>query len=223
MLDKRVPPVIGRIDGHPPRHRADPGDPAIRRRDADRAAEIRAEADRRHVGGDSGAGPAARASCGHVEIERVARQPENAVGGVHVMRELRRVRLADQDGTCGPQPLDRDDVLLGDEMLVDLRPERRPQILRVQDVLDDEGDALERTRILAACQTPVARIRLRQRVRVYGADRIDRWVQRVELASETDRRPRGRYPPAGPRRRRSRRRTSHGVRGASISPFGRVT
>ena len=143
MLDKRVPPVIGGIDGNPSRHRTNPCDPAIRRRDPDRAAEIRAETDRRHVGGDRGAGPSARAPRRDVQIDRIARQPKDFVGGVDVMCKLRSVRLPDQHGTRGPQPLDRDDVLVRDEMLVDLRPKRRPKALRVQDVLNDERDALE--------------------------------------------------------------------------------
>ena len=62
-------------------------------------------------------------------------------------------------------------------MLVDRGPERRAESGRLDDVLDDERHALERSRTLAYAQAPVALGGVLEGARVDGADGVDGGVE----------------------------------------------
>src|SRR5207253_7268760 len=97
---------------------------AIRRGAAERAAQVRALGERTHAGGEGNGGPAARAAGGEGEVPRVPRGPEHSVGGVGTEGELRRVRLAQDDGAGRLQTLDDHGVFVRHVLLEERSEER---------------------------------------------------------------------------------------------------
>ena len=78
---------------------------------ADRAAAVGAERERPLAGGDRRGGATRRAARGAREVPRIARGAEERAVGQRLVAELRRGRLADQDGAGLAEPPHRDRVL----------------------------------------------------------------------------------------------------------------
>ena len=127
--------------------RADADQRLVRRRAADRVAGVAAEADRAEVGRDGRGGAAAR-SGGHaierVRIARVAGQ-DRVHRLVRAERELRHVRLGEHDRAGVLDALHQERVLVRDESLERQRAGGALQADRLEVVLDDRRDAVERT------------------------------------------------------------------------------
>src|SRR5262245_58627173 len=83
-------------------------DAAEGRGDADGAAPVGADGQRRKAGRDRRAGAAARSAGRQIRIPWIARDPEERIVGHALVTELGRVRLAEEDGARALQPLDDD-------------------------------------------------------------------------------------------------------------------
>ena len=154
-------------------------DPAHRGRLADRAAGVRAERERRLVGGDRG-GRAAGGAAGHLrQVPRVVDRPEPGVlrGGAH--RELVHVGLADEDRARIAQPPGDGGLIRRVPALEDLRPAGRRRPDGGEQVLDRDRHAGQRAERLARRPPAVDVARLRQRVlRGHVQERLDLAVNR---------------------------------------------
>ncbi len=139
---------IGSVPRQPAVGRLQAEDAAQRRRHADRAVGVRAEADRHLAGGDRGGRAARRAAGDAGEVVRVARRPVVRVLGREAVGVLVHVERADQDGAGALEAGDERRVDGGGRTLaLDLRAGARRQAGDVEQVLDREGHAGERQRV----------------------------------------------------------------------------
>src|SRR5204863_5514940 len=125
--------------------RLDAGDAAERRRAADRAAGIGADAAENETSRDPGAGAAAAAGGEMVGVPGVARRRLREVEARTAIGEFMRRRLADQRRAGGVQLLGAGGVSVGDVVLQDLRLAGRRDALGVDDVLEADLDAVQRS------------------------------------------------------------------------------
>ena len=119
-------------------------EPAARRGDADRAAQVAGVGEPDHPRGDGGRAPARRASRREVGIPRVSGRAVARVLGDRPQTELGRVRLAHDDCAGFPKPSHVHAVVVGDpvaERGAALR--RRKAFGRRQQILDPDRDAAE--------------------------------------------------------------------------------
>jgi hypothetical protein len=145
-----VPGQLPRIDGHQSGRGAESHDAAEGRGRAQRSAQIRAVGERAHPAREGHRRTAARAATGEGEVPGIPRHPEDRVEGVPTRSELRRVRLADDDGARGLQPGHGQRILGGNVALVDLRAPRGADPLGGREVLDGHRHAVERAERAAA-------------------------------------------------------------------------
>ena len=118
-----------------------------RRRNPDRASGIGAERGERHAGGDRNSRTAARAARRPRGIVRVAHRTEGGVFARRAVRELVEVRLADDDRARLPQTGDRHRVGGRDVSLAHARRRRRRKAFDVDQILDGDRDAVQRTAV----------------------------------------------------------------------------
>ena len=116
------------------------------------------------------------------EIPRVPRDAEQRAVGQGLVAELRRRRLADEDGAGLAQPADGHRVLGRHLVGEDQRAHRRPDALGEQQILDRERHAVERAEqvppaITAASARRAAVARL---VRGHGDERVHRRLERLD-------------------------------------------
>ena len=116
---------------------------------ADRAARVRADRQRRLVGGDGRRGAAAGAAGDPLEVPRVARVAVRRVLGGRAHRELVHVGLAEDRQPGGLDPLDERRVVRRHPALEDLRAGRGRLALGHDDVLDGDRHAGQRVQLLA--------------------------------------------------------------------------
>ncbi len=92
MPDRQPAPALARVgrERHARPRRLETEQPALRRRDADRAAAVGGVRHRQHAGDDRRRGPARRAAGRMLEVPRVAAGPVQARLRVGVQPELRR-------------------------------------------------------------------------------------------------------------------------------------
>ena len=153
------------------------------RRPAQRATEVGALGQRAHAGGQRGGRASAGAAGGAVEVPRVARGAEDGIDRVRTEGELRRVRLADDDGAGRPEPLDDQRVLVGDVALEELRAIRRPQPARGRDVLDAHRHAEQRRQRGVSLQRGRGAPGLPQgRVPCERDDGVHLWIDGIDAA-----------------------------------------
>ena len=151
-------------------------DPAERRRLADRAAGVRADAERRVIRGDRDRRAATAAAGDRVEVPRVGRRPVGAVLGRRAHRELVHVRLAEDHGSDRAQLFGDVRVVRRDVPLEDPRAGRRLAALDRDEVLERDRDAEERmqgiergaTVATGHSEAGVRRVRLVERAVVEG-------------------------------------------------------
>ena len=160
------------IGRHVVRHEAErlleADDAAAGRRNARRAASIRADCERADAD-RSGRRCAARgAAAGAAGVVGVAGSAEQRRLGERHVAELRRRRLAHQDRAGGFQARDRHGVGCGNVVLVHERREGRAHALGVDEVLHVQRYAVERPEIIAARDGLVGGFRIAQRL--VGAD-----------------------------------------------------
>ena len=135
-------------------------EPAARRGDADRAAQVAGVGERDHPRGDGGRAPARRATRRELGIPRVPRRAVARVLGDRPHAELGRVRLADDDRAGFAKPAHVRAVVVGDpvaERGAALR--RRKALGRRQQILDPDRDAAERVAHRPASPRPPRRAR----------------------------------------------------------------
>ena len=122
-----------------------PTTPQNAARDADRAAGVASERQRDLSRGENCRRASARASCHAVERPRVVCGAEQVVHRRDAPRELVRLRLADEDRSRVARPADGFGVAFRDVRVEHGRAVRGADAGRVEQVLDAERDALERT------------------------------------------------------------------------------
>ena len=148
----------------------------MRRRSANRVAGVGAQSRLAHVRCD-GSGGAAAGPRGHaierVRIPRIAGQ-DRVHGLVGREREFRHVGLREHDGAGLADALDLERVFVGDEPLKCKGARRRGQVARLEVVLHDHRNAVQRANEPFAPETGVERVGGAQRVRVHDDDRVDR-------------------------------------------------
>ena len=137
---------VGRLEDAGARDRAvgrlEAVDAAVGRRAHDRARGLRAERPRHHAGGDRGGGAARRGAGGPREVVRVAR----AAGLVHA--ELGGHGLAEHRAAGAARVEDDARVVAGREAApTSSLPIVGRQVARVEDVLDAERHAVQRSRL----------------------------------------------------------------------------
>ena len=113
------------------------------------APAVRAHRDRSHPGGDRGSRAARGPSARQRRVPGVGGAAEQRRFGEGLVPELRRRRLADQDGTGGPQPGHGDGVDRRHVAFEGQRSEGGAHAGRVDEVLHRERDAVERSERLA--------------------------------------------------------------------------
>ena len=121
-----------------------------RGRDARRAAAVGGHADRPDAGRDGDGSAAARSTRRARRAPGVARAAEQRRIGQRLMAELRRRRLAEQEGAGLLQPRDGHGVLLRHVVLVQQRAEGGANAGRVDEVLGGVGDAVQQAERPAA-------------------------------------------------------------------------
>ena len=137
---------IHAVHRHPPPARLEADDAAARCGQADRAARVGADADVAEARRERSRVPARRAA------GRAPREPRVLDGAVpvvlarHAPGELVQVRLADDDGTGGNEPLDRGRGARRDVVGVDARAVGRANARGVDQVLDEESAPVQRPR-----------------------------------------------------------------------------
>ena len=147
------------------------------------AARVGALAERHHAGGQRHAGAARGAAACQREVERVARGPEQRVARVAAGAELGRVRLAEHDA---PRPADgrhHQRVPIGHVIPEEQRAIGRPHALRLVEVLDADGQPMERRQGVAAHDGGLGGPRLGARAVVARRDhRVDVRVPALDAA-----------------------------------------
>ncbi len=180
-----VEPVRDRITADHPVRRFEPREPAVARGDADRTAAVGGGRDRGEAGGERGGRAAAGAAGVPLAVPRVPRRAEQQVGRVAGRRELRRVRLAHHDGAGGAEA--------GDHRGVHRRrrrprerhgAERGPHARHIGDVLHQERQPGERTRIVAVGDQTIEDPRI---VECLRPERHHRAQVRIESLDTADR------------------------------------
>ena len=138
----------------PPEPRLEADDAAPRRRDAHRAAHVAALGERHAARRDRGAAAARRAAGRAVEVVRVAGDAPQRAVGLQRVGELRRRRLADDDGAGPAQGGDDVGVAVGHPVLEGVRAERRAVAGDRRGVLDRDGHAVQHAERVAAGDAP---------------------------------------------------------------------
>ena len=144
-----VPPREAHALRNPPVGRLEADQPAQRRRNADRAAAVRAETDGPESGGHRGRRAAARAARCALEIPRVARGAEERIVGERLVAELRGVGLAEDDRAGRAQATHRDGVFFRDQVGEEPGAAGGAQAARVEHVLQRHRYSVEWTERLA--------------------------------------------------------------------------
>ena len=121
----------------------------------------------------------ARAAGGARGIPRVVGRREDQVVAGTAVAEFRNIGLADDDGTRRLQALDHDIVFGRNKILVDDRSRCGPDALRVDQILDPDRDARQRTDRPAGHDVGLDRLRLLPRH--IGCGRAEGAEDRVEL------------------------------------------
>ena len=145
---------------------------------AQRAAEVGAVGDGDHAGGQRDGGAAATAPATAAQVVGVARRAEDGVEGVRARPEFGRVALAQDDRTGGAQALDDEVVLVGHVVGVDGRAEGRADARRRDEVLDHDGQPVQRARRPARGEGGVGAIGVGQGA--LGEERADRVDARID-------------------------------------------
>ena len=169
---------------HDPGRRLDRGDPAAVGRVAQRAADVVAEPERAHPGGDRRRLAAARAAGGDVGVPRVPGHPVQRRIGLHPQAEVGQVRPPEQDRPCRPHPLDDRRVHRRDR----LRTPRHPRGRRAGDVdvlLHRERHAVQRTERQPVGHRPIGVGGLVGGARERGRDhRVERPVHVLDASEQ---------------------------------------
>ena len=172
-----VPGGGHRVDGDEPRRGAQADHATKGRGDSQRAAEVAALGQRTHAGSERDRAAARRAAARECRVPGISGGAEHRVEGVGAGAVLRRVGLADHDRSRGLQPLDDQTVLVRDVMLEDLRAPRRADPARGREVLDRNGNAVQRPELRASRERAGGRARRGQRlIRGDRAVRVERRV-----------------------------------------------
>ena len=125
------------------------GDAAVVRGQADRAAEIAADAERREPGGDCGRFTPAGAAGGSLGVPGVDGATEDEVVRFPPERELGGVRLRDRDAPRSGKPVDDDGSPVGHVVGEEPGAAGRAHAGDVERVLDRERHAVQRTDLIA--------------------------------------------------------------------------
>ena len=145
---------------------------------AQRAAEVGAVGDGDHARGQGDGRAAAAAPATAGEVVGVARRAEDGVEGVRAGAELGDVALAQDDRAGGAQPLDDEVVLIRHVVGVDGRAEGRADARRRDEVLDHDGQPVQRARRPARGEGGVGGIGVGQGA--LGEERADRVDARID-------------------------------------------
>ena len=173
-----------RIDGHHAAGRLQAEDAAEAPRDANRAAAIRPDRQRRQAGRHRGGRAAAGAARRFGRIPGIPADPgERRVGGA-LPPEFRRRRLAHHDPAGSLQSLDDGGVLGRNVVREDARPEPRPDPSGNHEVFDRERHAVQRAEPVSAQDGGLGRSRLRPGgIRRHGAEGVE---SRIEVGDSIE-------------------------------------
>ena len=134
-----------------------------------------------------------------VVIPRISRASEYVVERVGAGRELRAVRLAENDRARLAKPADDERIFLRHVVCVDRRAERRAQPRDGRDVLDADGQPAERSRIVALLDPAIELRGIFERMRIQRDDGVERGVVlRDTLETGLDRFDDGHFPRRDP-------------------------
>ena len=177
----RVPDVVDAAVGHQPRRRTQADDVVERGGVPDAPAQIGSIGDRQHPGSQRGTGAAAASACRPVQRPGVPRRAEDIVEGVRAGAELGRVGLAHDDRAGRAEPFH--DQAVGDGNVVGERAGAvgGADAGRVVEILDRDGQTVQRPERLAARDPAVRLVGVVQRALLPQADnRVDPRVDRVD-------------------------------------------
>ncbi len=147
--------------------RLDADDSTVGGRDADRASGVRPDGERHDPGRNGGGGPAARPSGGAAGVDRVVGLADRGMGdAIGVFEEI---GLAEEDRSGIAQPGDKRGVCVGERRCDRPCPVARGRAAHVDQVLDRDGHAVERTQVPPRTEVLAGLVRLR--ARAVGEDR----------------------------------------------------
>ena len=141
---------MGAVIGCAAGGRPDRRDPAKRRRNAQRAADVIAEAERGCAGGDDGRFAAAGAAAGSFQIPRIVGASVERIVGFREDHQLREVGLGNRNRAGRAQRRDVGIVMTFDLAAARGQPECRSRAGKIEAFLDRHWQAGKRRKLLAA-------------------------------------------------------------------------
>ena len=151
--------------------------------DADGSARVAAERRQRHAGGDRNRRSAARPSRRPRRIDRIANGTERGVLARRAERELVEIGLANQHGARMPQLRDDRRIRGCDVPLAYPRRRRRRDARDVDQILDGDRHAVQRTAIAAGGELAIRDLRIAARLlRHHGNERVEPRLQLRDAA-----------------------------------------
>jgi hypothetical protein len=171
--------------GRAPGGRPDRGDAAEGRGNAQRAADVVAEAERRSAGGDQRRFAAPAAAAGSFHIPRIVGAAVERIVAFGVDEQLRDVGLGDRDRAGGPQRRDIGVVLGFHHRAARRQSERRCGAGEIEAFLDGDRQTGQWSKLLAAQQRVVElRGGLARAVEQLDGDRVEPGVDGFEPCNE---------------------------------------
>ena len=180
-------PGPARTAGNPATGRLQTNHTAICRRHSDRPAAVSSVMQRPIAGGARRCSTATRTTGGPLQIPWIRRRRPQSIHGLRRQPELGRVGLAEEDGACLTQPLDKQLVARCRPVVGDQRSHRRWNFLNVNEILDRDRDAEQRRQLLPVSQAPrqsgVARL-LERQVPSLTDERIQRRLELIDALED---------------------------------------
>ena len=163
------------------RRRAEPDDVAEAGRVAQRASEVAAVGEGCHARGEGGGGPAAAAAARLRQVPGVAGRAEHLVEGLRAGPQFGRVGLAEGDRAGGPLALDDEGRLVGHVVLEGAAAEGGADAGGDEQVLVNDGQAVQGADREARRQVRVRRVGGgERRVGHAGHDGVDARIEPVD-------------------------------------------
>ena len=166
--------------------RPEPVDVVVGRRVAQRAAHVASVGNGEHIERQGDGGATAGAARAQALVDGIARRAEDGVVGLRAEAEFGDVGLADDDGAGGADALDVVAVFRGYEIGEDRRAEGGPEAARLGEVLDGDGQAVQRAGRPARRQRGVGGVGLSENIlaRPPRDDGVDGGIDRVDAVEE---------------------------------------